>query len=442
MAGHILRADADDRAPPAPENPLGADFEGEVSRKKTHDAPRLAEEEAPRAQEKARRADEANAKLVEFAKTLESESRTWTDFSKASFHSRSAFLLDGVWSGVDAFGGIRGRLVGRRARPSRGPARPSRAAGRRSATGCRFQVFAEDLGGFGGLAAATLEELKDEYPRQPAWLFSLRPPLPSSREAREEGRHLPDSSAAAAAEAARYFLLNDALATATLARRGATRTCLWVRKRRRARGRPTRFPPGSSGRTGGTRFRAGALAAACADVAGTSWRARGPTCAPGARDLRDVARHLSARAGGPFVSASFVIDPEPGGSGAREAPPPERRGPRRTTRRRTRRRRRREPGTRRRRRGASRASRPACAGIGECAFGKTRRTRRRKTNPRLRRTRRAAYTNAFKRRRPPGRRLNARAPPRPWRRWTRRSAWSGTARPGCGSSRRRPCLSR
>ena len=38
-----------------------------------------------------------------------------------------------------------------------------------------FQVFAEDLGGFGGLAYATLEELKDEYPRQPAWLFSLRP---------------------------------------------------------------------------------------------------------------------------------------------------------------------------------------------------------------------------------------------------------------------------
>ena len=184
MAGHILRADADDRAPRA-EN-LGEILREGLAKKNARDAPRLAEERRRAREEKARRADEANAKLVEFAKTLESESRTWTDFSKASFHSRSAFLLDGVWSGGTRSAGS--------ARASRGPTRDRREdlrdVARRWAEECDrmqgFQVFAEDLGGFGGLAAATLEELKDEYPRQPAWLFSLRPPLPSSREAREE----------------------------------------------------------------------------------------------------------------------------------------------------------------------------------------------------------------------------------------------------------------
>ena len=312
MAGHILRADADDCAPRA-EN-LGEILREGLAKKNARDAPRSAEERRRAREEKARRADEANAKLVEFAKTLESESRTWTDFSKASFHSRSAFLLDGVWSGVDAFGGFGEGVSWADACDRR---EDLRDVARRWAEECDrmqgFQVFAEDLGGFGGLAAATLEELKDEYPRQPAWLFSLRPPLPSSREAREEGRRT-DSSAAAAAEAARYFLLNDALATATLAPLCDAYVPLGAETAAGSRATDA-LPPGFFGADGRNRFRASALAAAFADVAGTSWRARGPTCAPGARDLRDVARHLSARAGGPFVSASFVIDPEPGGSG-------------------------------------------------------------------------------------------------------------------------------
>ena len=310
MAGHILRADADDRARRGDGEILGEN----LAKKKARDAPRKGEEERRAArEEKARRADEANAKLVEAAKTLESESRTWTDFSKASFHSRSAFLLDGVWSGVDAFGGFGEGVAWADARDRR---EDLRDVARRWAEECDrmqgFQVFAEDLGGFGGLAAATLEELKDEYPRQPAWLFSLRPPLPSSREARAEGRRT-DSSAAAAAEAARYFLLNDALATATLAPLCDAYVPLGAEAAAGSRATDA-LPPGFFGTDGRNRFRASALAAAFADVAGTSWRARGPTCAPGARDLRDVANHLSARAGGPFVSASFVIDPEPGGS--------------------------------------------------------------------------------------------------------------------------------
>ncbi len=310
MAGHILRADADDRAARRGDGEIPGE---DLAKKKARDAPRSAEERRAAREEKARRADEANAKLVEAAKTLESESRTWTDFSKASFHSRSAFLLDGVWSGVDAFGGFGEGVSWADARDRR---EDLRDVARRWAEECDrmqgFQVFAEDLGGFGGLAAATLEELKDEYPRQPVWLFSLRPPLPSSREAREEGRRT-DSSAAAAAEAARYFLLNDALATATLAPLCDAYVPLGAEAAAGSRATDA-LPPGFFGTDGRNRFRASALAAAFADVAGTSWRARGPTCAPGARDLRDVARHLSARAGGPFVSASFVIDPEPGGS--------------------------------------------------------------------------------------------------------------------------------
>ena len=312
MAGHILRADADDRARRGDGEILG--FPDLAKARKRESAPRSAEQRRAAREEKARRADEANAKLVECARTLESESRVWTDFSKASFHSRSAFLLDGVWSGVDAFGGFGEGVSWADARDRR---EDLRDVARRWAEECDrmqgFQVFAEDLGGFGGLAAATLEELKDEYPRQPAWLFSLRPPLPSSREAREEGRRT-DSSAAAAAEAARYFLLNDALATATLAPLCDAYVPLGAEAAAGSRATDA-LPPGFFGTDGRNRFRASALAAAFADVAGTSWRARGPTCAPGARDLRDVARHLSARAGGPFVSASFVIDPEPGGSG-------------------------------------------------------------------------------------------------------------------------------
>jgi hypothetical protein len=313
MAGHILRADADDRARRGDGEILG--FPDLAKARKRESAPRSAEERRAAREEKARRADEANAKLVEAARFLESESRTWTDFSKASFHSRSAFLLDGVWSGVDAFGGFGEGVAWADARDRR---EDLRDVARRWAEECDrmqgFQVFAEDLGGFGGLAAATLEELKDEYPRQPAWLFSLRPPLPSSREAREEGRRT-DSSAAAAAEAARYFLLNDALATATLAPLCDAYVPLGAEAAAGSRATDA-LPPGFFGADGRNRFRASALAAAFADVAGTSWRARGSHLrAAGARDLRDVARHLSARAGGPFVSAAFVIDPEPGVSG-------------------------------------------------------------------------------------------------------------------------------
>ena len=119
------------------------------SREKKRETRLARRRDAARARE-ARRADEANAKLVEFAKTLESESRTWTDFSKASFHSRSTFLLDGVWSGVDGVARVR--------RASRGPPcdrrEDLRDVARRWAEECDrmqgFQVFAEDLGGFGG----------------------------------------------------------------------------------------------------------------------------------------------------------------------------------------------------------------------------------------------------------------------------------------------------
>ena len=302
MESHVLRADADERARSSRE--LGV--ESLVKKKKRV---RTAEERRAARDARARREEEANAVLIETSTTLETESRSWTDFAKAPFHSRSAFLLDGVWSGVDAFGGFGEGVAWADARDRR---EDLRDVARRWAEECDrmqgFQVFAEDLGGFGGLAYATLEELKDEYPRQPAWLFSLRP----AKDFKEQEGRRASSSAAADAEAARYSLLNDALATATLAPLCDAYVPLSADQAAGSRA-PDALPPGFSAAEGRNLFRASALAAAFADVAGTSWRAHGPTCCPGARDMRDVARHLSARAGGPFVSASFVIDPDPGG---------------------------------------------------------------------------------------------------------------------------------
>ena len=190
--------------------------------------------------------------MVEASRALEAESRTWTDFSKATFHSRSAFLLDGVWSGADAFGGF-GEGKAWAAESDR--REDVRDVARRWAEECDrmqgFQVFAEDLCGFGGRAAATLEELRDEYPRQPAWLFSLRPPKASSHTARR----------AADAEAARHFLLNDALATATLAPLCDAYVPLGADAAAGSRASDA-LPPGFFGAEGRNAFRAAALAAA------------------------------------------------------------------------------------------------------------------------------------------------------------------------------------
>ena len=60
-----------------------------------------------------------------------------------------------------------------------------------------------------------------------------------------------------------------------------------------------------------SRYRSSALAASFMDVSGTHWRGVGDTSA-GASDMRAVARHLSQRTGGPFVSAAFVVDPTAG----------------------------------------------------------------------------------------------------------------------------------
>ena len=321
MAGHVLRAATRDDCARRDGDGDG-DGDGDTDGDDARSRRVRSTEERRRAREaEARKENEAHAKIVEASETLETESRTWTDFSKASFHSRSAFLLDGVWSGVDAFGGFGEGVSWANASDRR---EGLRDVVRRWAEECDrmqgFQVFAEDLCGFGGLAAATLEELRDEYPRQPAWLFSLRPP----KSGRAEGGGRTSSTATADAEAARYFLLNDALATATLAPLCDAYVPLGADAAAGSSASDA-LPPGFFGAEGRNRFRASALAAAFADVAGTSWRARGPTCAPGARDMRDVARHLSARAAGPFVAASFAVDaaPEPeGASAARPAAAP------------------------------------------------------------------------------------------------------------------------
>ena len=64
-----------------------------------------------------------------------------------------------------------------------------------------FQLSADDLGGFGGLASAAVEELRDEYASTPISVFSLRPPVPKDEDKLD----------------VRMRLLNDALATSLLA---------------------------------------------------------------------------------------------------------------------------------------------------------------------------------------------------------------------------------
>ena len=127
-----------------------------------------------------RREDEErrSAALEASAAALDTDdAKSWTDFCKACFHPRSHAILPGLWRGVDLFAGFGEGVEHLRTEERREEARDAVRFWAEECDHLRgFQVFAEDLSGFGGVAATVLEELRDEYGTAPVTLFSLRPP--------------------------------------------------------------------------------------------------------------------------------------------------------------------------------------------------------------------------------------------------------------------------
>ena len=233
-------------------------------------------------------AADASSALESAASRLESESASWTDLSKACLHPRSARTLDGLWQGTHAFDGFGEGSEWCRSEDRREDVRD---VVRRWAEECDalagFHVAAEDLGGFGGVATAALEEIRDEYGRNvPVCVFSLRPPRCACAKASES-----DS-----ASARRVSMLNEGLATATF----APETDAYIPVCASAwTGARTLAATGVNPRG---RYHASAIAAAAMDVATTPWRVDGGRERAGAESLRAVAAHLSARAPAPFVA--------------------------------------------------------------------------------------------------------------------------------------------
>ena len=146
------------------------------------------------------------AALEASASTLAADARSWTDFCKACLHPRSSVTLPGLWSGVDAFAGFGEGVDLYRSDERREEARDAVRYWAEECDRLRgFQVFAEDLSGFGGVAATVTEEIRDEYGGAPTVLFSLRPP---------NAANTPNSSVQ---YRTRLGLLNDAMASAVLA---------------------------------------------------------------------------------------------------------------------------------------------------------------------------------------------------------------------------------
>ena len=206
-------------------------------------------------------AADASSALESAASRLESESASWTDLSKACLHPRSARTLDGLWQGTHAFDGFGEGSEWCRSEDRREDVRD---VVRRWAEECGalagFHVAAEDLGGFGGVATAALEEIRDEYGRNvPVCVFSLRPPRCACAKASES-----DS-----ASARRVSMLNEGLATATF----APETDAYIPVCASAwTGARTLAATGVNPRG---RYHASAIAAAAMDVATTPWRVGG-----------------------------------------------------------------------------------------------------------------------------------------------------------------------
>ena len=195
--------------------------------------------------------------------------------------------MPGLWRGVDLFAGFGEGVEHLRTEERREEARDAVRFWAEECDHLRgFQVFAEDLSGFGGVAATVLEELRDEYGTAPVTLFSLRPPSESTR----------GSSTDARSRASRCALLNDALASSILAP-----SCdAYVPLGTPDQSRVSKFLPGYRG---GDTYHSAAFHAAAIDTATLPWRVSDASGhSVGGAGMSSVVRHLSVRAGGPFTA--------------------------------------------------------------------------------------------------------------------------------------------
>ena len=234
------------------------------------------------------------AALEASASTLAADARSWTDFCKACLHPRSSVTLPGLWSGVDAFAGFGEGVELYRSDERREEARDAVRYWAEECDRLRgFQVFAEDLSGFGGVAATVTEEIRDEYGGVPTVLFSLRPP---------NAANTPNSSVQ---YRTRLGLLNDAMASAVLAPNCDAYVPVACPNAKSVRAAGLPGYDVESGVESDGRFAASALKAAAIDTATLTWRTRddgrGGWCV-GGTGMREVAAHLSARTGGPFAA--------------------------------------------------------------------------------------------------------------------------------------------
>ena len=249
--------------------------------------------EAKRAKEEAKkkRREEAAARLEASAARLETpgEVNSWTDFGKALFHPRSACLLTGLWHGVDAFAGFGEGAAWIETEDRREEVRDRIRFFAEECDALRgFNVLLDDLGGFGGFAAAALEELRDEYgSATPTCAHSLR----ASREELTTSSASPDD----ARGDFRAALLNEALASATLGAECELYAPLQLGLRPLSASRAKLL----AGLDARSKYHGTALAAACVESSSTPWRTRARD-GVGAGDMRATARRVNAD--GPFVA--------------------------------------------------------------------------------------------------------------------------------------------
>ena len=257
---------------------------------------------ASRASARRARARARGEALERASLALESESRFWTDACKARLHPRSCMTLDGLWAGTDAFGGF-GEGSAWLAESDRRESflrEPIRAWAEECDRLAGFQILAEDLGGFGSLAHAALEELGDEYGNAARCAFSLRPPTDATDDASRRRERL-NAALAAARVAAATDAYVPVCGTAALS--GFT-------TREHAANTDADANP-SSAFTMRT-SRAAALHAAAVDAATSPWRvSRASRFAEGATDPRAFARHLSARSNAPFAALAMGLPAAP-----------------------------------------------------------------------------------------------------------------------------------
>ncbi|PRW59896.1 tubulin nucleotide-binding domain [Chlorella sorokiniana] len=222
--------------------------------------------------------------------------RYWTDFLKAHLHPRSVQQLAGAWHGLTPFGGWGDGGDHWRSEEQR---EEMMERIRFFAEECDslqgFQVLADDLSGFGQLAAHVLQELRDDYGSSlPVMLYTLHPQAPLYAQ--------PAAAAESAPAEARRQRLNEGLSLALLAQQCSTYTV--VAPPAAAAALPAlRWQPGNAYHTSG-------LCAAALDTATLPYRLAtrdGPAGAIGHCDMWGLTHLLTAQYHSPLAALSLAL---------------------------------------------------------------------------------------------------------------------------------------